>query len=139
MNPEGLWTAALPEHLLLLGIVVILVADLLSSEPRDPFFPALVTVLATAGAALWLLATGYTGAPFPGHFSVGAEALAGKTLLAGLTLPVLFLTRAERLNSRFAMLLLSSLYGAFLMLSSDSLLLLFFGLEILSLPLYAWS
>jgi NADH-quinone oxidoreductase subunit N len=137
MNPEGLLLAALPEHLLLLGIVVILVTDLLSAEPRDPFFAALVTVLAASGAALWLLATGYTGAPFPGHFSVGAEALAGKTLLAGLTLPVLFLTRAERLNSRFAMLLLSSLYGAFLMLSSDSLLLLFFGLEILSLPLYA--
>jgi NADH-quinone oxidoreductase subunit N len=137
MTPEGLLLAALPEHLLLLGILVILVTDLLSDRPRDPFLTALVTVLAATGAAAWLCGTGHTGAPFPGHFSVDAEGSAAKALLGGLTLPVLLLTRAERLDSRFAMLLLSSLYGAFLMLSADSLLLLFFGLEILSLPLYA--
>jgi NADH-quinone oxidoreductase subunit N len=137
MTPDGLLLAALPEHLLLLGIIAILLTDLLSDRPRDPFVTALVTVIAAAGAAFWLHDAGYVGAPFPGHYSVGADSLAAKALLAGLTLPVLFLTRAERLNNRFAMLLLSSLYGAFLMLSADSLLLLFFGLELLSLPLYA--
>jgi NADH-quinone oxidoreductase subunit N len=137
MSADGLFLAALPEHLLLAGLLAILVSGLLSKAPRDPFPLALATVLAAGGAALWLRATGFEGAPFPGHFSVGGDVLAAKALLAALTVPVLFLTRAERLNDRFAMLLLCSLYGAYLMVSADSLLLLFFGLEMLSLPLYA--
>jgi NADH-quinone oxidoreductase subunit N len=137
MIPEGLLLAALPEHLLLLGILAILVIDLVSERPRDPLLPALLTVAAAAAAAFWLHATGFSGAPFPGHFSVDGDALAGKILLFGLTVPVLILGRGERLDSRFAMLVLASLYGAGLLLSADSLLMLFFGLELLSLPLYA--
>lgn len=137
MSADGLFIAALPEHVLLLGLLAILVTGLLSQAPRDPFPLALATVLAAGGAALWLRLSGFEGAPFPGHFAVGADALAAKALLAALTLPVLLLTRAERLNDRFAMLLLCSLYGGYLMVSADSLLLLFFGLEMLSLPLYA--
>lgn len=137
MTPEGLLLAALPEHLLLLGILAILVVDLLSSRPRDAFVPALLTLLAAGFAAFWLHGAGHTGAPFPGHFAVDADAFAAKALLIGLAVPVLFLARGERLESRFAMLLLASLYGAGLLLSADSLLMLFFGLELLSLPLYA--
>ncbi|TVP87564.1 MAG: NADH-quinone oxidoreductase subunit N [Thioalkalivibrio sp.] len=137
MTPEGLLLAALPEHLLLLGILAILVTDLVSSRPRDAFLPALLTVLAAALAAFWLHGTGHSAAPFPGHFSVDADAFAAKALLFGLAVPALFLARDERHESRFAMLLLASLYGAGLLLSADSLLMLFFGLELLSLPLYA--
>jgi len=137
MTPEGLLLAALPEHLLLLGILAILVTDLVSSRPRDAFLPALLSVLAAGFAAFWLHGTGYSGSPFPGHFSVDADAFAAKALLFGLALPVLFLARGERHESRFAMLLLASLYGAGVLLSADSLLMLFFGLELLSLPLYA--
>jgi len=137
MTPEGLLLAALPEHLLLLGILAILVTDLVSSRPRDAFLPALLSVLAAAFAAFWLHGTGYSGSPFPGHFSVDADAFAAKALLFALALPVLFLARDERHESRFGMLLLASLYGAGLLLSADSLLMLFFGLELLSLPLYA--
>jgi len=93
MTPEGLFVAALPEHLLLVGILAILVIDLVSDRPRDPFLPALVTVLAAAGAAFWLHRIGYAGAPFPGQFSVGSDALAAKAVLFVLTVPVLFLAR----------------------------------------------
>jgi len=137
LDAQALFFAALPEHLLLLGIVVILILDLVSSRPRDPFVPALITVIAAAGAALWLHLTGYSGTPFPGQMSVGPDALAAKAVLLGLTVPVLLLARQERLDSQFAMLLLGSLYGIGLMLSADSLLMLFFGIELLSLPLYA--
>jgi len=137
MTPEGLLLAALPEHLLLLGILAILVTDLVSSRPREAFLPALLTVIAAALAAFWLHGSGHSGAPFPGHFSVDADAFAAKALLFGLAVPVLFLARGERHDSRFAMLLLASLYGAGVLLSADSLLMLFFGLELLSLPLYA--
>lgn len=137
MTPEGLLLAALPEHLLLLGILAILVTDLVSSRPRDAFLPALLTLLAAGIAAVWLHGTGHSGTPFPGHFSVDTDAFAAKALLFGLAVPVLFLARDERHESRFAMLLLASLYGAGLLLSADSLLMVFFGLELLSLPLYA--
>lgn len=137
MMAEGLLLAALPEHLLLLGIVILLVIDLLSSRARDPLLPALLTVLLAAAASGWLAWAGHVAAPFPGHFSVGPEAFTAKAVLLGLTVPVLLLGREERLDSRFAMLLLASLYGAFLMLSADSLIMLFFGIEVLSLPLYA--
>jgi NADH-quinone oxidoreductase subunit N len=137
MTPEGLLLAALPEHLLLLGILAILITDLVSSRPRDAFVPALLTVLAAGSAAFWLHGAGHSGAPFPGHFSVDPDAFAAKALLLALAVPVLFLARHERHESRFAMLLLASLYGAGLLLSADSLLMLFFGLELLSLPLYA--
>ncbi len=137
MTPEGLLLAALPEHLLLLGILAILITDLVSNRPRDAFLPALVTVIAAALAAFWLHGVGHSGAPFPGHFSVDPDAFAAKALLFGLAVPVLFLARDERQESRFAMLLLASLYGAGLLLSADSLLMVFFGLELLSLPLYA--
>lgn len=136
MSPEGLFLLALPEHLLLAGLLIIIVAGLLGRGSR-PQLLAIGTVLAAGLAALWLKAGGHAGAPFPGHFSVGSESLAAKALLAALTLPALGLARAERLDSRFAMLILSSLYGGFLLVSADSLLLVFLGLEMLSLPLYA--
>ena len=98
MIPEGLFLAALPEHLLLLGILAILAIDLVSARARDPLLPALVTVTAAAAAAFWLHATGFSAVPFPGHFSVDGDALAGKVLLFGLTVPVLILGRGERLD-----------------------------------------
>jgi NADH-quinone oxidoreductase subunit N len=137
MSTEGLFLAALPEHVLLVGLLAILVTGLMSRKAPDPLPLALLTVVAAGAAALWLRASGYDGTPFPGHYSVGADSLAAKALLAVLAVPVLLLTRAERLGDRFAMLLLSSLYGAYLMVSADSMLLLFFGVEMLSLPLYA--
>ena len=137
MTPEGLLLAALPEHLLLAGIVGVLLMDLLAKRPQDALLPTLVTLLGAAGLAVMLALSGYSGAPFPGHFSVDTQAYWAKAILIGLSVPIILLVRAEGLENRFAVLLLSSLYGAGLMLSADSLLMLFIGLELLSLPLYA--
>ncbi len=52
-------------------------------------------------------------------------------------MPVLLLSRDEFSVSRTFALILSSLYGACLIVSSASFLTLFLGLEILSLPVYA--
>jgi NADH-quinone oxidoreductase subunit N len=53
-----------------------------------------------------------------------------------LAIPVLLLARDELAETRFLALLLSSLYGACLMLASDSFLTLFVGFELMSLPVY---
>ena len=67
------------------------------------------------------------------------EVAAGKSraaLVLALAIPVLLISRDEFAGRQFHILVLSSLYGACLMLGSASFLTLFLGLELLSLPVY---
>ena len=136
MSPDML-IGLLPEHLLLAGILLLLVLDIAAGRPRHPLALPLVAVGGALAASLWLAAGGYTGAPFPGQLVVDPARALAKAVLLGLALPVLLMARAERADSRFAMLALSSLYGACLMVSAGSLVTFFLGLELLSLPVYA--
>ena len=133
------FTAMLPEHFLLLGMVLLIVLEIVGRERASPTFPlvvALVCVGAAAAAAAALALQGYSAAPFAGHFSVAPAALMGKAVVLALALPVLLMSRDEFEGVEFPVLLLSSLYGACLMQSADSFPTLFLGLEILSLPVY---
>jgi len=137
MNAHTVLTAMLPEHLLLAGILLLLVLELVSRRERD-FLPVTVIVtFAAAFAAARLFVGDYAGAPFPGQFSVDPGAALGKAVLLALTIPVLLIARGEFAGPRFSILLLSSLYGACLILSADSFLTLFLGIELMSLPVYA--
>jgi NADH-quinone oxidoreductase subunit N len=134
MSWQAILTAMLPEHLLLGGIVVLLGLEI--ARARGAFALALTAVVAAAVAALWLHAGGYAAAPFPGHYAVTPAALLAKVLLLALAVPVLLLSRDEFGDSRYYALVLSSLYGACLLMSADSFQTLFLGLEIMSLPVY---
>jgi len=126
----------LPEHLLLLGIVLLLTLEIASEKPRGGLPLSLVVVGAAAVAATWLYAAGYSAVPFPGHYSVTATGMLAKAVVLALGIPVLLLARDDFPEGPFYPLLLSSLYGFCLLLSSDSFLTLFLGLEIMSLPVY---
>ena len=137
MNWHEVLKAMLPEHLLLAGMLVLLAAG-------DPARPAarrlrrcLLALAAAAAAALMLHAEGFAGAPFTGHFSVSPDASLAKFALIALALPVLLISRDDFAETRYYVLLLASLYGACLLVSSDSLPTLFLGLELMSLPVYA--
>jgi NADH-quinone oxidoreductase subunit N len=136
MNWGEVLNAMLPENILLAGIVLLLVAEIVSGKTRDGFFIALVTVAAAAAAACMMFANGYTGSPFEGHFSVGPITSLPKAVILALALPVILMSRDDFTETGFHVLLLSSLYGACLMVSSDSFLTLFLGLELMSLPVY---
>lgn len=137
MSLQLVLTAMLPEHLLLLGILGVLVLEIAAGHDRDPL-PFTFAVVATAAlAALWLHVADFAGAPFPGQFSVDPAAALGKAILLALTLPVLLMSRDDFSGTRFSALLLSSLYGACLLLSSDSFLTLFLAIELMSMPVYA--
>ena len=56
--------------------------------------------------------------------------------MLALVLPTLLLSRDDFTETRFHILLLSSLYGVGLLMSSDSFLTMFLGIEIMSLPVY---
>jgi NADH-quinone oxidoreductase subunit N len=136
MNWQTVMTAMLPEHLLLVGIVLLLVLDIAMERPRGALALSLLAVGAATAAATWLHFTGYAAAPFPGHFSIDATGSLAKAVMLALALPVLLLARDDFPEGPFYPLLLSSLYGFCLLLSSDSFLTLFLGLELMSLPVY---
>jgi NADH-quinone oxidoreductase subunit N len=136
MSWQDALTAMLPEHLLLAGIVVLLAQDIAARSTRGRLTVALGAVGAACAAALLLAFTGYAAAPFPGHYSVATTPLLGKSIVLVLAIPVLLIARDESGQRAFPVLLLSSLYGACLLLSADSFLTLFLGLELLSLPVY---
>jgi len=136
MSWQSVLAGMLPEHLLLIGIVLLLVLEIISDKPRGALALSLVIVGGASAAAAWLHFAGYAAAPFPGHFSIDAPSALAKAVVLALGVPVLLLARDDFPEGPFYPLFLSSLYGFCLMLSSDSFLTLFLGLEIMSLPVY---
>ncbi len=136
MNWQDVLTAMLPEHVLLLGMLLLLVLEIARGRERGGFALAVVTVAAAALAALSLAGAGYAGAPFPGHYAVDATSSIAKAVLIALSLPVLLVSRDDFEETRYYVLVLSSLYGACLLTSSASFATLFLGIEIMSLPVY---
>ncbi|MEQ1689696.1 MAG: NADH-quinone oxidoreductase subunit N [Gemmatimonas sp.] len=137
MNSQLTFSAMLPEHLLLLGIVVLLGVEILGKYSRLALLLAVAAVAAAAGVAASMYANGFIGAPFPGQFSVTPPMMMAKAIVLALALPVLLMSRDDFDGGEFPALLLSSLYGVCLMISADSFLIMFLGLELMSLPVYA--
>jgi NADH-quinone oxidoreductase subunit N len=134
---QAIFTAMLPEHFLLAGIVVLICLEIAPSRPRGAFAVSLLAVTAATAAAVWLSFIGYASAPFPGQYSMDPIAALGKAIVLALAVLVLLIAHDEFEQRAFPVLLLSSLYGVCLLLSADSFLTLFLGLELMSLPVYA--
>jgi NADH-quinone oxidoreductase subunit N len=129
--------AMLPEELLLAGIVVLVTLEIaVLPRAQGGFRVSLLAVTLAAAAAAWLAANGFEFAAFPGQYSVNAAALTAKAIVLALAVPVLLISRDDFAQRQFHILLLSSLYGVCLLLSADSFLTLFLGLELMSLPVY---
>ena len=137
MNSQLTFMAMLPEHLLLVGIVLMLGVEIVGTWSRAALVLAVAVVGAAAGSALWLYADGFSGAPFVGQFSVAPATLLAKAIVLMLAIPVLLMSRDDFHGGEFPALLLSSLYGVCLLISADSFLIMFLGLELMSLPVYA--
>ena len=130
--------AMLPENSVLTGILVLLACEAAGPLRRKTSMAiSLLAVGLAAAAALWLAVSGYELSAFNGHYSVDATSQVAKAILLGLALPTVLVAGRETAERGFSVLLLSSLYGACLLLSSDSFLTLFLGLELMSLPVYA--
>jgi NADH-quinone oxidoreductase subunit N len=125
MSWQTVATAMLPEHLLLAGICVLVALESAPGRPRGAFAVSMIAVTAAAAAAVWLFAVGYVAQPFAGQFSVDPVASLGKAIVLVLAMLVLLISRGELAQRAFPVLLLSSLYGVCLLLSSDTFLTLF--------------
>ncbi|MEP6766800.1 MAG: NADH-quinone oxidoreductase subunit N, partial [Gemmatimonadaceae bacterium] len=137
MNGSLTFWSMLPEHLLLLGIVKMLGIEILPSWRKWAMPLSVLFVAAAAGVAGWMYATGFSGTPFPGQFSVTPTTALAKAIVLGLAVPVLLMSRDDFEDGQFPALLMSSLYGVCLLISADSFLTMFLGLELMSLPVYA--
>jgi len=136
MNMNAVLLAMLPEHVLLLGIVVIVALAIVGRDRSGALAVAFASVAVAALAALRLAADGYAAAPFAGQFSVDPSSLLVKGMVLALALPVLLMARDDFEGVEFPALLLSSLYGVCLLQSADGFATLFLGLELMSLPVY---
>jgi NADH-quinone oxidoreductase subunit N len=137
MNWNTVLVSMLPEHLLLAGIVLLLALAIGSPRPRGSLALALLASTGSAVAAGALYWSGYAADTFPGQFSVDGGSLLAKFAVLSLGVPALLMSRSDfDDDSAFHPLLLSSLYGACMMVSADSFLTLFIGLELMSLPVY---
>ncbi|MDQ6612467.1 MAG: NADH-quinone oxidoreductase subunit N, partial [Gemmatimonadota bacterium] len=137
MNGSLTFWSMLPEHLLLLGVVTMLGVEIWPVWKKFALPLAIVIVAAAAGVAGWMYATGFSGAPFPGQLSVTPVTALAKAIVFGLTVPVLLMSRDDFSGGEFPALIMSSLYGVCLLISADSFLTMFIGLELMSLPVYA--
>ena len=137
MSWQTLLTAMLPEHVLLVGIVLLVIAPLVRVKGAATTSVALLAVLGAAVAAMQLHGALYDAAAFPGQLTVSPTGSLAKAVVLALAIPVVLMSRDEFTEAPFAILLLSSLYGFCLLVSSDSFLTLFLGLELMSLPVYA--
>ncbi|MFO1304675.1 MAG: NADH-quinone oxidoreductase subunit N [Burkholderiales bacterium] len=136
MNFREVLVAMAPEHVLLLGIVVLLLVDILSPRATRGFGLALLVVCAAAAIAAGLALSGTTFEPFTGQVRVTPSDFVAKAVVLALAAPIVLLCADDLAQTRFFVLAISSLYGACLMLSADSFLTLFVGFELMSLPLY---
>lgn len=139
MAPNDALLALLPEHLVLAGMLALIVLAL--GRRLAPSGVSLTVALLSAGgaalAAFMLAGQGHSATLFDGQLVLSPSVYVIKGLLLALAVPVLLMSRTDFQDGEFPLLLLSSLYGLSLLPSAQSALVLFLGLEMLSVPVYA--
>ncbi len=129
----NLLTALLPENILIIGILLILLMEMIFPEnKRLPFFltPSILIV------CFFSLLLPTIQDSFKSFYLDSSTIKLLKMALLLLSLPVLIGFRSHFWNYKSQTLFLSSLLGSFFMVSSQSFLTLFLGLELLALPTY---
>jgi NADH-quinone oxidoreductase subunit N len=145
MNYSDLFRVTLPETMLEVAALVVLIVDL--GFLRKAALKVRVTVaallgVAGCGAALWALqAFAGDGYSFDGALILAqggyiAAAQSGILILTALTLLLLIDTDFTRHVGEFVAVVLMAASGALLVAAAQDLLVIFVGLELLSLSLY---
>lgn len=132
----------IPEAFLVLALIVVFFGDfcLVKSEKKNAVLSRLTGVLLLAQIFVCLFAG--EASAFGGLYQVSPAVNVMKTILAFGTLIVIIMAqpwleteRMKRLQGEFYMLVLSTLLGMYMMMSSGNFLLFFLGLEMASVPM----
>ncbi len=134
--------AFLPEIYLTVGLLLVVIIDLLPGM-TDRRIPALLSLVGLAFAArvLWQQMSGEPRIEaFGGLFVVDRFALFFKLFTTiAVTVVILYSLAWKRLESRmgeYYLVLMSAVLGIFVLVSSQHLLMVYIGLELLSIPSY---
>jgi NADH-quinone oxidoreductase subunit N len=134
------WTPLEPFFVVALGALVVLIADLvLPRRARRPAGVVLGMLVLAAAGILALVGWGHPYAAFGGAFINGGFTIAFEEIVVAAALFTLLMAQALGRDDQAAgaiALLLWSASGAMLMAGAANLLLVFLGLELLSLGLY---
>jgi NADH-quinone oxidoreductase subunit N len=149
MTPETVitWASlqpALPEMYLTAAICVLLMADVFFGEKHRGLAPTLTLLILAGGAFITAFYADVPERVLLFSESYVADPLAGLLKLFGfVTIAVALLYSREYLDRRgmmlgeYYVLALTSLLGIFVMVSANSLLTVYIGIELMSLSLYA--
>lgn len=134
-------TPAFAETLLLAGTILILLIDIcLKGKKTLTFYLTQVLLIATF-VVLVISPSAIPQVAYDGQLIFDPFARVLKAVVVLLVFLIFAYTKArdefEHLRSEYLFLSLFSLMGALLLISAESLLTLYLGLELLSLPLYA--
>ena len=139
----GEWIRAAPEMFLVCAISVILVVDVFlpPAQRRVTFYLTMLALLGTAlcsvyfgaGERTTLLYEGFVADPAGNALKLFAYAIVAIVFLYSCD----YLEREGLLKGEYFILGLFALLGIMVMISANSLLILYLGLELLSLALYA--
>ena len=139
----GEWIRAAPEMFLVCAISVILVVDVFlpPAQRRATFYLTMLALLGTAlcsvyfgaGERTTLLYEGFVADPAGNALKLFAYAIVAIVFLYSRD----YLEREGLLKGEYFILGLFALLGIMVMISANSLLILYLGLELLSLALYA--
>jgi len=135
---------ALPEIYLVAAICVLLLADVFAGDKRRNLAPTLTLVILAGGAAITayyanvdtrvlLFADSYVTDPL----AVLLKLFGFMTMAVALLYSREYLERRGMMRGEYYVLALTSLLGVFVMVSANSLLTVYIGVELLSLSLYA--
>jgi NADH-quinone oxidoreductase subunit N len=141
------WVRILPELVMLATALLVLLADLAGSPGRRGWLAVvgLIGVLGAVVATVYLYVTGGQGTAFFGMMSADQTALFADLIVlfaagAGLLLSPGYIERqGVRQEGEYYTLLLIAALGMMLMASAGNLMIIFVGLEVLSLALYILS
>jgi len=134
-------TLALPELILAIGAMVLLMVGVFAPAERANSTVTGLAVAVLIGVLGWMLLMGGQGEAFAGAFVQDGFSVFMKTLtligsIVALAMSVGF-ARAEKFDRfEFPILILLATLGMMLMVSANSLLTLYMGLELQSLALY---
>jgi NADH-quinone oxidoreductase subunit N len=142
-RPDVDFHAFAPEIILVATIIVVLVADLFTSEATRGILPSLagIGLLASLVPVLTLALDGADRAMFGGAYAVDDFSLVLKALflVAGYVVVLLstnYVAEGDYAEGEYYFLLLCSTLGMTVMASSRDLITMFIALELLSIPAY---
>ncbi len=145
MNPADLnlnFAALAPAAILVsMAIIVMLVDAFTDEETESPFTWLTMLGVGAAGLAAMALSSA-TRTGFSGMLTHDALAAFGEVIVCAAALVTLLTGHRDLANHRmrkgeFYVLFLASLSGMALMMSASDLVMLFLGLELMSIPVYA--